>query len=522
MAMLSPIAYLMFFLMLGEACHALVVNGYNSNKHDRFLNLTTNPSHNPDFIHASVDLTGVGWYLAGIPTQRRGVTMVSPIHFVGANHAKPGIGASIHFLSSTGVVKTFTVASHSIITNSLNQDSDLMIGTLTSAIKSTDIISFHPYLNLSSNARYRNKPMLMLGKDGLGASQTVDRIGTLAAPPSINLTQALISEYDTNAPDADDAYFNNGDSGSPSFILQDGIAAIVGVHSLVSTNSNPILNYDSFVPHYISKLNSVMAQNGYRMTKAIPGSTTLDLDHELQAGIIRAGHPFTINLTINNVQSTLAENTKLINSFPSGTLVSSSGGNGWFDESTASLTKARRASIAGSSSSAYGLTLTIPNEGIAQHQVTFSCDQFAASTQSFNINVIGSFLSFTSGLTDTSSTGDDDHDGIINLLEYVFGGNPAVSSQFLPGTTTPLLPEFKQTGGVFQISYLRRKDYVTRAISYDLESSTTMATGTWSNATSLITKTTVSSVNTEFEKVTYELGGTASDRFFRIEVTLNE
>ncbi|MFK7909377.1 MAG: hypothetical protein AB8F34_02125 [Akkermansiaceae bacterium] len=448
--------------------------------------------------------------------------MVSPIHFVGANHAKPGIGATISFLPNTGIVKTFKVDTHSNIPNSFAQDSDLMIGTLTSPITPGDNITFHPYLNLRNNSQYRNKPMVMLGRDGVGARQTIDRIGTLIAPPTINQTQALISEFNTNSPDEDDAYFINGDSGSPSFVVQDGIAALVGIHSVVSTSSNPILNFDSFVPHYISELNVIMEQDGYRMTKAIPGSTTLTLNHQLQADIIRAGHPFTIDLTLNNTGTTLAENLRLTNTFSNGAVVSNTSGSEWFDQSSSSETIARKAKVASFSNTVYSITASVPSAGTAQHNVTFSCDQFASSTQTFSIDVIGSFLSFTQGLADASVAGDDDLDGIGNLLEYVFGGNPNIASQFFTGTNSLLLPEFKQVGGIFQISYIRRKDYIQRAISYDLESSNTMASETWGDATAQITKTTIDSIDVEFEKVTHELTSISGDQFYRIKATVSE
>ena len=64
---------------------ALVIRGYSSGTHNRFLNFPGSASHNPNFIHAAYDLSGVGWDTADTRSQ---YTMVSPIHFVGANHAR--------------------------------------------------------------------------------------------------------------------------------------------------------------------------------------------------------------------------------------------------------------------------------------------------------------------------------------------------------------------------------------------------------------------------------------------------
>ena len=67
------------------------------------------------------------------------------------------------------------------------------------------------------------------------------------------------------------------------------------------------------------------------------------------------------------------------------------------------------------------------------------------------------------GLTDTSPGGDPDHDGIPNLLEYVFGGDPRVSS-------SAILPTQAIVGDNLVISYKRNNDSVND----------TTQTGQWS------------------------------------------
>ena len=141
-------------LLLIGVSKALVIHVYDPDKHDRFINFTTDPSHNANFIHANLDLTGAGWYLNN--TQRRGITMVSPAHFVGANHAKPSIGATVSFLSTAGELKTFTVASYANILNGSGDISDLVIGKLTTAIDDDDNINYHPYLNSFSSKITKN------------------------------------------------------------------------------------------------------------------------------------------------------------------------------------------------------------------------------------------------------------------------------------------------------------------------------------------------------------------------------
>ncbi|MCP5538093.1 MAG: hypothetical protein H7A51_17910 [Akkermansiaceae bacterium] len=495
---------------------ALVIRTYSSSEHDRFLNFPDNPGHNPDFIHANLDLTGVGWYEAGAPIQQRGLTMVSPIHFLGANHAQPGIGKVVRFLSTDGQLKSFTVATQTAITNFNGDPYDVLLGTLSNRIEPGDNIAYHPYLNYNNNLSYYGAPLVMLGRNGQGARQTVFSIGYLTAP-SINQTRAILSKYFSSG-GSDDAYFNNGDSGSPSFIAYNGMAAIVGIHSVVATSSYPYTNYDCFIPHYIDELNAIMETDGYRMTKAIPGSTTLTATRTTTSPVIRAGHPFTIDFTINNTGNTLAENIKLTNTFPAGTIVANSNGTDWFDETTAATIKARKASLVKNSPSNYSITLSIPAAGTASHQMGYACDQFSAATENFNITVIESFVSWAANLDDFTSEGDDDNDGIGNLLEYAFGGEPDVASQYHPNTTEPLVPQYANS----KISYIRRTDASTRALSYQLKTSTTLEGGTWSDAAPMVSQTSVAPMAGDFERVTHTLTASDTERFFRVEVTLSE
>jgi uncharacterized protein YjlB len=54
-----------------------------------------------------------------------------------------------------------------------------------------------------------------------------------------------------------------------------------------------------------------------------------------------------------------------------------------------------------------------------------------------------------SGLADTTASGDPDHDGIPNLLEYVLNGNPQASSR-------AILPIISKIGGNFVFTFSRR------------------------------------------------------------------
>ncbi|MCW1924456.1 autotransporter-associated beta strand repeat-containing protein [Luteolibacter arcticus] len=90
-------------------------------------------------------------------------------------------------------------------------------------------------------------------------------------------------------------------------------------------------------------------------------------------------------------------------------------------------------------------------------------------TESTGILTVGPASGYTSwadsfaGLSDTTAGGDPDHDGISNLIEYIIGGDPRVSS-------TSFLPTHATVGSNLVLSYKR---------SDDSETDTTQ-TGQWS------------------------------------------
>ena len=511
---------------------ALELRTFDADKHLRFLNFPSSPSHNNNFIHSSFDLSGVGWITSDT---RRQHAMVSPIHFVGAYHFRPSIGSTLRFLSSDGVIKNSTVTSTINVPNNDGTASDLFIGTINEAITEGDNIAFHPYLNLSSEASYVNQSIIVLGRTVLGGNGTIDTIKDAPAT-ALNDSRVLAFKYSVTSGDDDDCFFEVGDSGSPVFVDQNGVAAIVGTNSLVATlDSGDILNLSNFIPTYVDELNTIMENSGYRMTKAIPGTTNLSLTHTPPTSIIRAGHNLTLQLTLENTGQSpgggpptasddTAENIRLTSTFDNDVNTASTAGTLWFDQSdsASNVASTRRATISNNDTTPLSITFIPENSGLQNYTISHSSDQSSPISQTFSINVIDSFLSSFGDLVDPSPSGDDDQDGIPNLLEYAFGGNPTNSSRQTADGSTPLLPTFSGTAGNNSISYVRRKDFIERAITYQVTSSTDLTNNSFVDATSFITTTNTSSINSELELVTHTLSSSEAKRFFRVEVELNE
>ena len=216
-------------------------------------------------------------------------------------------------MDSNNVLRSYVVATRHDILNDSDQATDLFIGTITTTIPTSDHVGFVPYLNLPGEAGYENQDLMVLGKPARGGIGSIESFIDMSGG-GINLTRGFIFRFEApppnNLPD-DDCHGEIGDSGSPSFVLSNGQAAIVGTHTSIDEAGGDELTYDTFVPHYIDELNAIMASDGYHMTEATPAETTIAITQTPPAGPIRAGYPFTIGIGLENTGANHANNLKL-------------------------------------------------------------------------------------------------------------------------------------------------------------------------------------------------------------------
>jgi hypothetical protein len=154
--------------------------------------------------------------------------------------------------------------------------------------------------------------------------------------------------------------------------------------------------------------------------------------------------------------------------------------------------------------------------------VTFSADEFDEVTEVVELEVIESYLSWSSMLIESGQTSDPDGDGITNLHEYAFGGDPELASVVQVSTGERLLPSVTETSSGVVVSFLRRIEAGNRALTYEVEASSSLAAGSWNEVTGAAVEGSPSPVNSEFERVSLEITEASELRFFRLKVTLEE
>lgn len=126
-------------------------------------------------------------------------------------------------------------------------------------------------------------------------------------------------------------------------------------------------------------------------------------------------------------------------------------------------------------------------------------------------------------LSDPAISGDDadpDGDAWCNLMEYALGGNPRVSSAFRQNDGQALAPRLlppATTGEPWKICYYRRISANESELSYQIESSSSLAATSWTLETQA---PEVLSSDGTWELVGVSLPDSAPARFFRLKISL--
>jgi hypothetical protein len=306
----AAIAVASWALALAPAGWAGIIDDHNPTsfdaRYDRFMSgypTAPVPNISPSFIGSTYDLSGIGWE-ANNPTFS--IAMVSPRHFIGAAHVGYAAGSQLSFYDPVNnTVHSYTIQTIRVptttFTNNMGQQqtlpSDVLLGTLSAPIPTTDHITYYPVASGASQS-FVGAPMIVHGQNtnyGVGnqthlGRNTVASVELASFDGNVPVNEAtVVATYAYNPSSPGNFYLIGGDSGGPSFTPIGSLLALFGGHYGVSNNTlNPMpgdISADGFIPAYISQLDAFMAQdtdpmhpNGYSLTLVPvpePGSLVL-------------------------------------------------------------------------------------------------------------------------------------------------------------------------------------------------------------------------------------------------------
>jgi len=251
--------------------HALETRDDNPDAQNRFSSgFSSNPVDNTsnNFLLSGYNLSGIGWD----PTDtRKGFVMISPIHFLAATHFAPNSSDSITFQNQSGNLVNIGVAGAQAMKNNNNSASDLTLGTLDRALVTADQVNFFSVADLATESLYTGRALFVYGSTPKVGQATIGAFQDFAGDPvtagsGLNPSRTYQFTYADVGGGGNDAYFEVGDSGSPSFTIIGGQLAITGTHSALVSGTGVKVNYDTFVPDYFDELNTAMAIDGFQVT----------------------------------------------------------------------------------------------------------------------------------------------------------------------------------------------------------------------------------------------------------------
>lgn len=486
------------------------------------------PQTNAGFVHApATGFHGIGW--PAHPTDwTRQMALVSPRHFVYASHYPLGADWNIAFLGTDGQQHLYQIESQVPIINTLGQQTDLMLCTLTGEVEASTGITPFPVLNLAGEPDYLAKPMIVFGGFVRAGTTPLAGFTTLVNDPGFDTTRFAYFDYNHDAGNPRECDYQGGDSGAPSFIMDGGKPAIIGIASGRDPQgwgglpANVSRNYIAFIPAYLPQLDAAMETKGFHMIRARPVATTMQL--QLQGSpVLRRLKPGALDLVISNIGSAAAHNLSL--NLQSAHSPAGVNAPGMITDAPSGAWRCRRGGLDPAGQSAITLQWNqLPNEDELEISSTLHFDGGALVSLQLSLPLLETYASWSSGLFLPAESADPDHDGVSNLLEYAFGGSPEHASR-LDADGRPLTPRIGLYGNQIRFSFRRRIDAAARGLDYQIETSDHPDSGSWSGILppgSVIQSAALSPPSPDFEQVTVDLPMAQARRFVRMKITLAE
>lgn len=512
-----------FLLGLGvfaAPLQALQLRGYQAAVHDRFTGFPSAPVMNPGFLHGAERFTGVGWY---VPDTRRQFTLVTPRHFLCATHFLPVVGEAVRFVDSTGAVIERTVVAVIPVPNDTSGNSDISVGKLDADLPPT--VTPLPWLNLAEEDAALGARIMAFGRFARGGNGVLAGLETLDET-GISDTRCLYFIYRNASGDADDCWFEAGDSGSPCFATVNGMPALVGTNSAVGTDTGIVANFSAFVPHYASKIDAILAVDGAAMTPVFPSAAGLVTDVEPSPQPLRQLAAGSAVFTVRNPGSAAAGSISAVVTFGASAVPDNLDAPGWTVSGGGGSWTLERASLAPGGEVAFTVFWDIvPEVDDLSCSIGLTSDASPDAFLETAVEVAPSYAAWSQGLEEPGTDDDPDRDGVPNLIEYGLGGDPLSGGMELaPGV--PALPVISHaSAGSVSLVFPIRSDAELRGVSYVVEFSETLLEDSWSSEAPEGTE-----VSTEawspgvpgFAKRTVTWPSDAPRRFARLRVELAE
>ena len=501
---------------------ALQIRTYSAARHDRFTGFPGSPVVNGAAWFDGSQYSGVGWW---VNDPQRQFALISSKHVLMAEHWKIAVGQQIRFLDQSGTLYTATVAS---LTNVVKdaQLTDITVARLNAPVPDVAVLK---YLNLPENHHYFTSDLQVFGWNGSGGNHPVVGKGNLSyiyneedTPLNLRFNEY---PYVVAGGDQDDCFLIGGDSGSPTFATTRDGPALIGIHFGVDPGAVINFSYDSFVPRYVTEINTILTAAGdspmtpvYSLPTpfVLTGATTPDPFRHAAAG--------TATFTFENQGATDALNPSVTLTFPSGAAPTTVTASGWVNDVAGPLVWTyHRASLAAAATTDFVASWSsVPAISTLPVSIRHISDGSPQQTGEYDLEPTVSYAAWSAGLAQPGTGDDPDGDGKTNLVEYAFGSSPTSGANTLSGSVVAGTV-ITTSGGIATLKFPVRSDSQVRGLSYVLEFSNNLTS--WTEPQPIGTTASFASYSpaiSGFKNRVVTFPVNEARKFVRVRVTLDE
>lgn len=272
---MKKLTFATLLALLPFSAAGLHIHDYEDERHLRFNegSFPAAPQPNETLWVGRHNFAGVGW---SEEDPRKGFALISPRHFVGANHFRPALGSEVRFRGLDGQLRSYTYTRFYQIKNAQGENTDLFIGELAEEIPAAHGVPLYAIFD-SPESELVGREIIVYGQSAAGPRIGRGEIGVFSDSfnpgSSLNDTRNYAFDYRDLSAEQDDAHGEVGDSGSPSFLAVDGMLALTGIHSTVNSVDLPgtgavVTTYDSYILHYKEQINAHLAETGHQLILA--------------------------------------------------------------------------------------------------------------------------------------------------------------------------------------------------------------------------------------------------------------
>jgi hypothetical protein len=255
---------------------------------------------------------------------------------------------------------------------------------------------------------------------------------------------------------------------------------LVGIHAAISTEGGNTVNWDTHLAPFWQGINDLMAPLGYQLQTALAEPAAITCSLASSPSTPRQRMPASLALDLRNPTSQDTTDVIAEIEFRGDTQPDSiAPPPGWTTEAAGpTLWRFRAPAMAAGSDSRFTAGWAkLPASTALDGELRLSSSAAADGLHFITTKLLPSYAAWSADLAAAAPGADPDHDGVANLAEYAFGGDPAQASRRM-AAGPPLFAVAAQNGELV-FSFPRRTDAATRGINYVVEYSADLTDNSW-------------------------------------------